>query len=190
VQALVEPGGQRVQLSWEDRSGDEDAFRIYRQEVEASIGLAPANAQSFVDEQVACGHTYHYTVVAFNAAGGSPSAEATVMLPPCPPASLPPTLILGVTPAELTASGTFTVSFVAQDDLGVAQVQLWGQGTGDPLIDATWVITCSGAECSGEWPLIWTGPASVTLTIAGVAIDTSGQESDQSTISVLVRPRR
>ena len=190
LKAAVEPGGQRVSLSWEDRSGDEDAFRIYRQEVEASIGLAPANAQSFVDEQVACGHTYLYTVVAFNAAGGSPSEDAMVTLPPCPPASLPPTLILSVMPAELTVSGTFTVSFVAHDDLGVAQVQLWGQGTGDPLIDATRVISCTGVECTGEWPLTWTGPASVTLTIAGVAIDAAGQESEQATVTVLIRSRR
>jgi Ig-like domain from next to BRCA1 gene/Bacterial Ig domain len=89
LQATVAENGRAVRLTWEDRSDNEDAFRIYREDVEASIGLAPANANLFVDEGVACGHTYRYAIAAFNAAGAAPSGTAEVVLPPCAPADTP-----------------------------------------------------------------------------------------------------
>jgi fibronectin type 3 domain-containing protein len=89
VQAIVIEGGNGVQLTWVDRSDDEDAFRIYRDDVEASIGLVPADTEVFVDRSVACGNTYRYSVVAFNAAGASAPEEAQpVTMPPCARATL------------------------------------------------------------------------------------------------------
>jgi len=92
LQAAVTEDGTAVQITWQDQSQTEDAFRVYRDDMEASIGLAPANAQLFVDRTVACGNTYEYHVAAFNAAGTSPSTEtAEVTLPPCAPAASTPT---------------------------------------------------------------------------------------------------
>ncbi len=87
LQATVTEDGTAIQLTWQDRSANEDAFRVYRDDTEASIGLVPVNARLFVDRTVACGHTYRYRVVAFNAAGASSSEETSeVTLPPCTPA--------------------------------------------------------------------------------------------------------
>jgi hypothetical protein len=102
LQATVIENGRAVRLTWQDRSDNEDAFRVYREDVEASIGLAPANARLFVDEEVACGHTYRYAIAAFNAAGAAHSGTAEVVLPPCAPADTP--LPLLPTPSAEPAS--------------------------------------------------------------------------------------
>jgi len=88
LEARVIDGGKAVQLTWLDLSDNEDAFRVHRQDVEASVGLVPANAQAFVDRSVACGGSYRYSVVAFNAAGVSSPAEAPeITMPACAPGS-------------------------------------------------------------------------------------------------------
>jgi hypothetical protein len=181
-----------VRLTWEDQSDNEAAFRIYREDVEASIGLAPANAVQFVDEGVTCGHTYYYAVIAFNAAGVSElSQEAVATLPPCASlADTPPTLILTVVPTDIVASGTFTVVFQANDDLGLSRVTIQGQASGDPLIDAGRSFTCTTPVCAGAWPLTWTGDVSapLTLTLTAVTWDSAGQESEPAHTTVTVRP--
>ena len=136
LRAALSEGGQAVLLTWEDRSDNEEAFRIYRTDVEASIGLAPANARQFVDRRVTCGHTYRYMVIAFNATGPSPASEvAQVTLPPCPPADAPPTLLLTVVPARLVAGQILTIAFQAGDDLALGPVIAWGGKTGEPELD-------------------------------------------------------
>jgi hypothetical protein len=90
LQATVTEDGESVWLVWKDRSDDEDAFRVYREDVEASIGLVPTGSEMFVDEDVACGNTYRYGVVAFNASGASPLSEtAEVAMPSCAPSGTP-----------------------------------------------------------------------------------------------------
>lgn len=195
LRAVVVDGDNAVRLTWEDRSEDEDAFRVYREDVEASIGLAPANTTRFVDEGVACGHTYRYTLVAFNAAGVSPlSPAAEVSLPACAPPDAPPTLILTVVPTQVVVSGTFTLVFQAEDDAGVAQVTILGQATGDPALDAGRVFLCSGTPCAGSWAVAWqpttpaTGTLTTTLEIVAVARDTSDQDSAPARVTVRLRP--
>ncbi len=196
VRAEVSADGDAVWLTWKDESDNEDAFRVYRQDSEASIGLAPANSELFVDEAVTCGNTYRYGVVAFNAAGASAIGEtAEVVLPPCAPADEPPTLSLSIVPTQVLATETFTVAFEAKDDLGVLQVSLWGEDTGNPLLDQGQVFTCTDVVCTGEWPVtfwstrtelvdLWaqgevlTEGLTLTLTFAGVALDSSEQESE------------
>jgi hypothetical protein len=195
LRAVVVETGNAVRLTWEDRSEDEDAFRVYREDVEASIGLAPANTTQFVDEAVACGHTYRYALVAFNAAGASPLSPATeVSLPACIPPDAPPTLILTVVPTQVVASGTFTLVFQAEDDTAVAQVTIRGQATGDPALDEGRVFLCSGTPCAASWTVAWqpTPPATGTLTtpleILAVARDASGQDSEPARVMVSIRP--
>jgi hypothetical protein len=82
--AVLTEDGQAVRLTWEDVSDNEDGFRIYRDDVEASIGLVPADAELFVDRSVACGNVYRYSVASFNAGGSSALAEASeVATPSC-----------------------------------------------------------------------------------------------------------
>jgi hypothetical protein len=192
LQATTVDDGNAVRLTWEDQSDNEDAFRIYREDVKANIGLAPADSEQFVDQGIACGHTYRYTIIAFNAAGTSAtSEEATVTLPPCAsPIDLAPTLILTVVPTQVIASETFTVVFQANDDLGMSLVRIQGQDTADPTIDAGRVFTCTDLICTGTWPLIWVGEVSttVTITLTATAQDSAGQESPPARTMVAIRP--
>ena len=137
-----------------------------------------------------------FNVVAFNAAGASDiGGTAEVVLPPCAPADEPPTLSLSMVPTQVLATETFTVTFEAEDDLGVLQISLWGEDTGNPLLDQGQVFTCTDVLCVGSWPItVWlsetnlvdlgdqgealTEGMTLTLAFAGVALDSSGQESE------------
>jgi hypothetical protein len=189
LRATVAKDGQAVQLTWLDRSDDEDAFRIYRADLEASIGLAPADSELFVDEDVACGNTYQYSVVAFNAAGTSATSPlAAVALPPCGPTDAPPILSLTVVPTEVQVTEPFTVAFKADDDLGLEWVVVWGERTDDPALDSGQVFSCTQVVCTGTWPVSWTGEPSVTLSLVAVALDSSAQESEPVRTSVTILP--
>lgn len=189
LQAAITQDGKAVQLTWEDRSDDEDAFRVYREDVEASIGLAPANVELFVDEEVVCGNTYRYGVVAFSAAGALPIQEmAEATLPPCASLDAPPSLILTVVPTQVLASETFTIVFQANDDVGVTQVIVWGEKTGHPELDMGRVFTCTEIVCAASWPLTRTEATSHTLVLVAIASDSSGQESDPAQITVDIPP--
>jgi hypothetical protein len=183
------PADLAVQLTWLDRSENEDAFRVYREDVDASIGLVPADAQLFVDRTVACGRTYRYGIVAFNAAGASPLSDvAEVSLPPCPVLDAPPSLVLTVVPTQVIAGGPITVVFQATDDLGVVEVIVHGERTGNPDLDAGQIIACTDVVCAGTWPITQTAGISTTWTIVATARDSSGQESEPARVQVLIRP--
>lgn len=191
VEAWLTDDGQAVRLTWEDRSDNEDAFRVYRQDMEPSIGLVPANSQLFVDRSATCGRTYRYDVVAFNAAGSSAVVESPpVTTPRCAVRDAPPTLVLTVVPTEVVASGTFTVVVDALDDVALAQVRIRGEGTGDPALDAGRVFFCAEASCTAQLPLTWSGEASATLTLVAVAQDSAGQESEPARVQIRIRPPR
>jgi hypothetical protein len=157
--------------------------------VDASIGLVPADAQLFVDRTVTCSDTYRYGVLAFNAAGASPLSEvAEVSLPSCPALDAPPILVLTVVPTQVVASGTITVVFQATDDLGVVEVIVHGEGTGNPDVDAGRTITCTGVVCAGTWPITQTATISTTWIIVATARDSSGQESEPARVQVPILP--
>jgi hypothetical protein len=195
LEAEVSQDGRTVRLTWQDESEDEDAFRVYREDMEASIGLAPANAQTYLDRTVVCGYAYRYSVVAFNAEGTSPVGKVVeVSLPPCALADAPPTITLTVVPTQVVASRVVTISFEALDDLGVVEVEVRGQETGHASLDAGQVFACSGLTCQGSWavPITQTVvppevsatlgvsatlPTSVTWTLVAIVRDTAGQES-------------
>jgi len=178
-----------VQLTWLDRSDNEDAFRIYRADVEASIGLAPADTELFVDSSVSCGHTYQYAVAAFNAAGSSPLSETVqVTLPACALPDEPPTVSLTVVPTEVLAGGVFTVTFQADDDLGLSEVTVRGEETGEPALDEGRVFRCPGITCVGIWAVQTSDAYSGTLRLVSFALDSSEQASEPAWAEVLVLP--
>jgi hypothetical protein len=189
LEATVTEDGQAVRLTWQDQSDNEDAFRIYREDIEASIGLVPADTQLFVDKTVTCGNTYRYELVAFNAVGASPLSEvAEVSLSPCASVDTPPTLTLTVVPTQVVASGTLTVTFLAADDVGVVQVTVWGEDSGNTQLDAGRTFPCSDLVCSASWTVTETAQISTTLIIAAVARDSSGQDSEPARAQVIVHP--
>jgi hypothetical protein len=198
LQATVTEDGSAIRLTWLDRSTNEDAFRVYRDDVDASIGLAPANAELFVDRTVTCGNTYQYRVVAFNAAGASPFADAAeATLPRCTQTDDSPALVLTVVPTQVVESGTITVAFQATDDLRLAQVTIQGEETGNAELDAGLIFPCENAICAGSRPVTVsltalgvdpTAGISGTLTIVGIARDSSGQESVPQELQVVILP--
>jgi hypothetical protein len=178
-----------VGLTWSDQSGNEDAFRVYRADLEGSIGLVPANTERFVDEEVTCGNTYQYWVAALNAAGTSGNSNtASVSLPPCAPANAPPALNLTVVPTQVRATRPFTLAFNARDDLGLDLVVVWGVETEDAALDEGRVFTCTTAMCGGTWPLTWEEETTTTLRLVAVALDSSGQRSEPSWLTITVLP--
>jgi hypothetical protein len=196
--AAIAEEGMAVQLTWLDRSDNEDAFRVYRDDIDASIGLAPANAELFLDRTVACGNTYQYHVVAFNSAGVSALSDAAeVALPSCTHDDALPALVLTVVPTQVVASGTITIAFQATDDLGLAQVEIQGEETGNAELDAGLIFACEKTVCAGTWPVTVslsalgvepTAGISGTLTIVGVARDSAGQESAPQELRVVILP--
>jgi hypothetical protein len=190
LQAAVTDDGQAIRLTWLDQSNNEDAFRVYREDVEASIGLAPADAELFVDNAVTCGNTYRYGIVAFNASGTSPLSEiAETSLPSCAPGDTAPSVILTVVPTQVVSSTSpITIVFQATDAQGVTRVTIQGEGTGDAMLDAGRTFPCSDVVCTGSWPVTPTVELSTTLTFVAIARDTSGQESEPTQYQISVLP--
>lgn len=189
LQATSIQDGKAIQLTWEDQSDNEDAFRIHRNDLEAGIGLAPADAQLFMDNAVTCGKIYRYSVVAFNSAGSSPFSEsAQVELPPCAAVDDPPTLILTVVPSQVVAAESVAIIFQAIDDLQVSEVTIRGDRTGDAELDGGRNFPCSSATCAATWVITPTVDLSTTLTFLAIARDSSGQVSEPAQLQVLVRP--
>ncbi len=89
---------QRIDLTWQDRSGDEDGFEIQRMGgdgVYATIATTAANVTSLSDAGLEPSTTYTYQIRAFNAAGESRWAkEASATTKPAPP----------IAPSSLTAT--------------------------------------------------------------------------------------
>ena len=189
AQAIPAEDGESVRLTWEDVSDNEDGFRVYREDIEASIGLVPANAELFIDRTVTCGNTYQYRVASFNASGSSSLAEGReVTLPACSGSDQRPTLILTVVPTQVVASGTFTVVFQSMDDVAVRQVVVQGEETGLQELDAGRTFRCSGTTCAGSWAVNWTGQVSTTLVLTAVASDSAGQDSELARTTIAVLP--
>jgi hypothetical protein len=93
--ATVSPGPQVV-LTWTDRSGNETGFQIERRRLPgedyAAIASVAPNGTTFTDNTstgLLGGFPYSYRIHAFNANGGSYTAEAfaTTAAPPPPPSS-------------------------------------------------------------------------------------------------------
>ncbi len=198
LQATLSRDATAVLLAWDDRSENEDAFRIYREDIEASIGLVPANARQFIDQNASCGNRYRYQVIAFNAAGPAPASEwAEIRMPPCAPTDQKPQIQLAITPTQVIASKPFTITFEARDDSNLTLVQIRGVGTGDPTLDAVQTFTCTASPCidsvvrtANLVPITGTvtQPLTVTLVFEGTAQDSHGQESDPAWATVIVRP--
>ena len=77
VSLLIKPLNPIIAISWNDRSENEDGFRIEaRSREEASyqtIGTVPKNTTTFTDTTTAPDKTFYYRVIAFNSSGESAS---------------------------------------------------------------------------------------------------------------------
>ena len=76
----------RVDLQWNDTSGNEDGFRVFRCEGKRCTGFTmvdglDADITSWSDNDVSRQQTYSYYVAAFNGVGSAPSDIVTVRTP-------------------------------------------------------------------------------------------------------------
>jgi hypothetical protein len=85
----------RIDLTWQDNSGDETGFKIERKTGSGSysqIVTLAAGVTSYSDNGLGAGSTYYYRVRAYNSAGNSGysnEASATTLPPPPPPPPAP-----------------------------------------------------------------------------------------------------
>jgi len=104
----------QVNLGWTDNSSNETAFRIMRDTntgTYTQIGLAAANAVTYIDTTVMPSTTYNYQVIASNAAIDSAASNtATVTTPILSPPVAPSGA--GVVPSSLVAPATITMTWV------------------------------------------------------------------------------
>ena len=80
------------------------------------------------------------------------------------------------------------LTFLAEDDLGVAQVVVWGRETGDPVLDSGQVFSCTEAICPGSWPVTRTQEISASWTFMALAFDVLNQGSGPVRTVVVIRP--
>ncbi len=96
--------GLSVDLSWQDRSTNEQGFRVYRGEDGAPLALLAtlsAGAIAYNDSTVAAGHSYDYEVSAFNNRGESGrSNHVTLNVPNAQP------ITIVMVPTAATATGS------------------------------------------------------------------------------------
>ncbi|MFL6192919.1 MAG: PKD domain-containing protein [Thermoanaerobaculia bacterium] len=105
----AEAAGLTVRLLWEDRSGDEQGFRIYRRSGDgklARIAETAAGASLYVDSGLKPGARYEYQVASFNARGESRGGRAAASV-----AGLEPLQALSMTAGALTARTGEPVDF-------------------------------------------------------------------------------
>lgn len=83
-----------IPLNWNDNSDNEFGFHIYRRRLDilgapSQAGETGVDEVAFIDQAVACGATYQYTVASWNNIGESPSSECWVVtVPACVPVGL------------------------------------------------------------------------------------------------------
>ena len=179
--------GSPVNLTWTDGTlvttdwmtwGDpaaEVGYRIERAAGEgafAPIGAALANVTSFSDTSTAAGTVYRYRVIAYNAAGESPSTAVTVgLLPPAAPTNLVASLTTGP-----GASLTWVDNAANEDSYSVERSV---NGGAFATVATLGPNTTSYAEAV---------PANGTYTYRVAAANTAGQSAYSNTASVTVQP--
>ena len=85
---IVQGAGLTASLLWEDRSGGEEGFRVYRATGTGKlvrIAELPAGTTVYVDPGLKPGSRYEYQVAAFNARGKSRGPRAAIATPALQP---------------------------------------------------------------------------------------------------------
>jgi chitodextrinase len=167
----------QVNLSW-TASTDNVGVTGYRVSRNGTQVGTPSGT-TFQDTGLTPSTTYNYTVSAVDGAGNvSPpaSGSATTQSPP-PPDTTPPTVSLTAPATGATVSGAVTVTADANDDVGVAGVQVLLDGANLGAEDTT-------APYSSSWDT--TAVANGPHTLGARARDAAGNTGTATTINVTV----
>ena len=172
-----------VRLNW-SASTDNVGVTEYRVHRSTTTGFTPSAANlvasvagsttTYTDSGLAAG-TYHYVVVAADAAGNTASsaqASGTALAD-----TTAPTVSLTSPTAGATVSGVVSVAATASDDVGVQSVQFKLDGANLGAPDTT-------APYSFSWDTRTTSTAPHSLT--AVAVDAAGNQTTSTAVSVSV----
>lgn len=188
--------GLSANLTWQDRAGNEQGFRVYRGVDGGALALLAtlaSNTVSYVDSGLSPGHRYDYEVAAFNNRGESGrSNRATLSVPNSQPITVtlvPAPAATAGTVAHLAATTTGPVVRVEWNLGGVARAFSAapcspGRFCADPLYDVpgTYTVTAKAIGDLGQ-----TAEASGSLIVGGPAVVLPGEDSFLQ--SVIFGPR-
>ena len=155
----VQGAGLTASLLWENRSGGEQGFRVYRATgtgKRVRIAELPAGTAIYVDSGLKPGSRYEYQVAAFNARGESSGPRAAISTP-----ALQPLQALSLAPRPAGARGVRTgepVAFAVSFS-GPARQARWEFPGGLELSDAP---CAPGSFCASH---IFTAPGNAAVKV-------------------------
>jgi hypothetical protein len=151
---IAEPAGLAANLLWEDRTANEQGFRVYRSVAGGPLSRVaelPAGIAAWTDASLKPGTRYEYQVSAYNARGESRGPRVALAVPPVRPLS---TGALTSGNARTGEPVAFAVSFS-----GPAQRARWNFGTGVAMSDSP---CAPGTFCATH---IFTQPGEHTVKV-------------------------
>ncbi|HEY0514292.1 MAG TPA: hypothetical protein VGH73_20475 [Thermoanaerobaculia bacterium] len=160
----VEAAGLTANLLWEDRSGDEEGFRVYRRTGNgrlARIAELPAGTTVYADRGLTPGSRYEYQVATFNARGESRGPRVALATPAALPLQALSLASQGVT-ARTGTPVAFSVSFS-----GPAKQARW-EFSGDSPAGSPSGVELSDAPCAAQSfcaSHVFTQPGDSTVTV-------------------------
>jgi hypothetical protein len=152
----VQGAGLTASLLWEDRSGGEEGFRVYRATGTGKlvrIAELPAGTTVYVDPGLKAGSRYEYQVAAFNARGESRGPRAAIATP-----ALQPLQALSLAPRPGGARTGEPVAFAVSFS-GPARQARWEFPGGLELSDAP---CAPGSFCASH---IFTTPGDAAVKV-------------------------
>lgn len=168
----------QVNLSWSAATDNVGVtgYRVYRD----GVAIATTSGTTYQNTGLTASTSYNYTVRAYDAAGNesadSNTAAATTLDPPAPD-TVAPTVSLSSPADGATVSGIITLAATASDNVGVAGVKLYANGTqiGPEITTAPY---------SASWNT--SSVANGTVQLTAVARDAAGNTTTSSPVTVTV----
>jgi hypothetical protein len=117
----------RVDLNWDDNSGDEQGFRIERSldaQTFTEIATVDPNVTSYTDNTVAPGTLYFYRVFAFNGFGNSDPTNIADVTTPTPPPPQNPVIVVNPTTLDFGTVRSLATLPVTISNNGATDLQI------------------------------------------------------------------
>jgi fibronectin type 3 domain-containing protein len=185
----------RIDLTWADKSDNEDGFKIDRKigssGTYTQIATVGANVASYQDTGLAPTTEYFYQVTAYNAAGASsPSTEISATTPEAPDIVAPGSPISpAISPVAWTSTHTYVISWTNPiDSSGIAKV--WYRYDRMPTSDTlgtSLTVSVTGATASAQVPAPSTCGVHILYFYLEDGANPAGNKNPGSCVAVTVK---